>query len=206
MDKTYWHELHQAYLDDELGPADRKAFEQYMEANPEMQMQHRWAVALKKRLAAYRDSVPFPDQVESRMATRFSRSQPWFRPSWWLAASMLAALLVMAVFLPNRNQQMPTFEPGALQGTLVCYGCELAERVGLQKGVICASGHELALLCPKGELWRFASDTQGIKLQTDLGMYQKRVEISGLMHKGEHLIRVQSISPLAEIAKAEFGF
>ena len=76
MDKTYWHELHQAYLDDELGPADRKAFEQYMEANPEMQMQHRWAVALKKRLAAYRDSVPFPDQVESRMATRFSRSQP----------------------------------------------------------------------------------------------------------------------------------
>lgn len=202
MDKVYWQERLQAYLDNELEPADRKAFEQHMLANPEIAEELRFTAALKKRLSAYCDSVVIPPQVEARIRARFGQPKKPLKPNWILAASAIAAVLLLALFLPRLQNQTLTFEPGSLQGKLVCYGCEVAERAQIAKGTICDDGHEMALLCPNGELWRFASDGLGVDAKKDLTLANQRVQVVGMFQNRERLIRVQSIDAATTVTKA----
>ncbi len=204
MDKTYWQERLQAYLDNELEPADRKAFEQHLGSDQDIAAEFKFMGALKKRLSAYRDSVSIPSSVEQRIRNRFGKPPRRFASTWLIAASTLAAVILVALFLPRLNAEALSFEHSVVRGTISCYGCEVAQRSGLEQGIICLDGHEMGLVCANGQLWRFASDKQGLAIKGDQDLYKKDVEVSGMINREERLIRVQSIAPLA-IVKAGIG-
>jgi len=201
MEKHYWEERIQAYLDNELEPADRLAVEAYLKENQKAKAELDYFKALKKRLRAFRDSVRIPRQVEQRILSRFGKQKRWIRPSWVFLASALAAAVLLAIFLPQPDPEHYSFVKSHLRGKLVCYGCEVAKRADLGMGELCANGHLLGLADQDGNLWHFARDVKGVELQRDFSLAKTDVEIDGWALPGQHMFRVEDIKSVPQASQ-----
>ncbi|MCB1049578.1 MAG: hypothetical protein H6510_10195 [Acidobacteria bacterium] len=196
MDKQYWIQMLNAYADNELSPADRLAVESYLNQNPECQKELDDLTALKKRLGAHRQAVVCPDQVLARIQTRFgNRKKSRLRIGWLGFYGAVAAAIFLAFWLPSFLEPDYSLISAQKEGTLFCYGCEVAARVGLEKGKLCKGGHQLGLLEENGRLWEFASDEKGLRYQKDLSLYKQYVKVDGQFIKKEGLVIIDNITP-----------
>ena len=196
MDKQYWIHMFNAYADNELSPADRLAVDTYLDQNPDCRKELEDLLALKKRLGAHRQAVVCPEQVLSRIQTRFgNRKKSKLRIGWLGFYGAVAAAIFLAFWLPGVMEPDYQLLSAEKQGTLFCYGCEVAARVGLEKGKLCQGGHKLGLLEENGRLWEFASDEKGVKYQKDLSLYRQFVKVEGQFIKKEGLVIIQEITP-----------
>lgn len=194
MDKKYWNEMLQAYLDNELSPADRLAVETRMAKNPEMETELDQMKALKKRLTAFGDNISIQSKTIERLTKRFEK-KPRPQKAWIGVTLALAAVTFMAVFIPDwRKAEEPyILEQTELQGTLFCYGCEVAQRLGMEKGNICKDGHRLGLICDDRKLWQFAQDEKGLNQQKNWALFNQAVVVKGSVLKPEGLLFVDDL-------------
>ncbi|CAM2066955.1 hypothetical protein SCOR_16380 [Sulfidibacter corallicola] len=195
MDHEYWEERLQAYLDNELNPADRLAVEQYIEVNPEAKAQLEYFAALKKRLRAHADIVEMPKSLEDRIQRTFDRKRKvrFFRRRLTYVALTIAAAIVLGFLIQGLFTDSNQFVPKTLTGHVVCNDCALAEEAGLTKGSICKDGHRLGLKTAQGELYRFAVDDVGKNFVKDYTLVGNEVEIFGETQEKYHLIRIKNL-------------
>jgi hypothetical protein len=197
MEHSYWEERVQAYIDNELSPADHTAVEQHVEECQACQKNVVYFKLLKRRLKDHTAAVEMPVAVRERIERQFSRRRR-FRPRRYLlpsAALALAAILVLAL-LPLQ-WGADHFSEIRLVGKTTCYDCNVADRAGLEMGQLCKDGHRLGIICPDGTMWRIAADEKGVTYLRDLNMMGKQVEIHGQILKSEHLLRVDSLQEVA---------
>lgn len=194
MDKKYWNEMLQAYMDNELSPADRLAVETRMAKNPEMEIEMEQMKALKKRLTAFSDNISIQPQTIERLSKPFQK-KPRPQKTWIGITLTLAAVTLLAVFIPDwRKVEDPyVLEQTELQGTLFCYGCEVANRLGMEKGHICKDGHRLGLVCADKKLWQFAQDEKGLNEQKNWALFNQAVIVRGSILKPEGLLFVEAL-------------
>jgi len=200
MEHEYWEERLQGYLDKELSPADHEAVARHIEECAGCKAVLDYTRAMKKRIKAFGEHTTMPESVESRIRERLEKKRRGvvarlFRPAYGLA---LAAVILLAIGLPRLLENVPyTFAEGQLHGTITCPDCSIAERAGLQKGVLCRDGHAMGLECDNGAIYRIAMDEVGVSLSDKVGgYYGKEVVIAGTVLEPERLIRVEELTEL----------
>lgn len=206
MDKDYWLEMLHAYVDNELSPADRLAVESYLQQNPACRKHLADLQALKKRMGAFRDSVVCPDQVLARLHGCFGRKQKRLRVNTvWMGFYVgAAATLALAFLLPGLINRSADFFDGVRTGTVYCYSCQVAARIGMSKGDLCKGGHRFGLLDDRGKLWEVAADERGLAFQQDQGNWRRYVNVKGRFIRKEGLVIVEEVEPF-EKSLAQFG-
>ncbi|MDJ0839894.1 MAG: anti-sigma factor [Acidobacteriota bacterium] len=195
MEHDYWQERLQAYLDNELSPADHTAVKNHIDESPELKAELEYFRSMKKRLLQHRDTVQMPESVAARIQQQFKKKRVIYRwgrylkPSYALA---MAAGVALAVLLPMAfNRQTYAFGEKTLTGTITCSDCSIADRAGLQMGVLCKDGHQLGLIGEDGNIYRIAMDDKGLQINDKQGsLYNASVEIRGELLPAEKLIRV----------------
>jgi len=195
MDQEYWNEKLQAYIDNELAPADCLAVEQRLASDPAYRAHMEYFRAMKKRLRAHANSIEIPASVDERLARLFQRKQRVRRFKWVLGPAMAIAAVAVLALLALTFRQTYQFKDNDIEGVVVCHGCEVAAKSGLNKGELCRKGHWLGLKTEDGELWRFAGDANGEDLVDDLSWVGKSVRVFGQTLTPEHLIRVKNLEP-----------
>ena len=84
-----------AYLDGELDPANARALERRMAADPALSAEHAQAQALRRALRERLPPKPLPPHLRSRVERAVGMTPARARPSWQaLAASVAVALMV----------------------------------------------------------------------------------------------------------------
>lgn len=197
MDREYWEIRLQAYVDNELEPADRKAVESYMEEQPDFGKQAQVLRALKSRLNAHAEDVQIPGAVEARLKGMFNekgviRPKQKRNMGMFYALAAMAAVIALAVLTPNVLKEPYAFEDTVLVGQVVCPGCVISKRTGLGKNDLCESGHVLGIETDNGQLYRFADDTTSKSYRSDWSHYHQRVRIEGSLLKAERLLRIKN--------------
>ncbi|CAM2007400.1 anti-sigma factor family protein [Acanthopleuribacter pedis] len=200
MDRDYWEERLQAYLDNELNPADRMAVEQYIEVHPEAKAQLEYFGALKKRIRAHAEIVEMPKSLEQRIQRTFERKRTvrMFRKRAVYGGLALAAALVIGLLTPALWTQGHTFEDTTIVGHIVCHDCSLAEMAGLTKGSMCKDGHRLGLRTDGGDLYRFAVDDVGKNFIRDYTIINSEVEVFGEVQHQYHVLRIKNLKKTVE--------
>ncbi len=196
MDREYWEEKLQAFIDNELGPADRLAVEQKLETDPDFRANLKYLRSMKKRLQAHAASIEIPKSVEQRLNSLFERKQRVRRLKWVFGPALaLAAALALAILAPRLMQDSYHFVDRVTNGVVICHGCEVAHKAGLEKGELCRQGHQLGLKTEDGKLWRFAPDNEGLKFIDDLTLIGKDMRVYGQALSPERLIRIKTMDP-----------
>lgn len=200
MDREYWEERLQAYLDNELNPADRMAVEQYIEVHPEAKKQLEYFGALKKRIRAHAEIVEMPKSLEQRIQRTFERKRKVrvFRKRAVFGGLALAAALVIGLMVPRFSLTNDKFQDSTLVGQVVCHDCSLAELAGLTKGSICKDGHRLGLRTEGGELYRFAVDDVGKNFIRDYTIINSEVEVFGEVQQQYRVVRIKNLKKTVE--------
>ncbi len=199
MDHLYWEERLQGFVDNELGPADSLAMQEHINSCQDCQANLNYICSLKKRLRAHADTIHIPLAVEERLVEQFTkrRRRTFLSRRQLLTGSgmamALAAALVMGMLLPRSFEPSNSFVECILEGQVVCHDCTLADRAGLQAGILCSDGHEMGLQTSSGELWRFADDENGHQHLTNLALYGKQVRIYGQALHDAHLLRIKNL-------------
>lgn len=201
MDREYWEIRLQAYVDNELEPADRKAVESYMDEHPDFRQQAQALLALKSRLQVHAADVQIPAAVEARLQGLFD-AQGVVKPkrqrnmNLFYSIAAMAAVIMLAILTPNVLKKPYAFQDTVVAGKVICPGCVIAERTGLAKNDLCASGHVLGIETDEGALYRFADDAASQPYRSDWSFYNKRVRVSGLLLETERLLRVDNLQQL----------
>lgn len=195
MEHEYWEERLQAYIDNELSPADVVVVEGHIKECPNCTANLKYFRGMKKRLAAHADTIRIPKAVEERLQRQFDRKRnltvsPRFL-GWGLA---LAAALVVGFLLPALWEKPYRFVDEVLIGMVVCHDCTVAEKAGMEKGKLCRDGHRLGLQTADGQLWRFADDIEGESYVTSMEYLGKNVRLEGLALHPERLVRVRGVT------------
>lgn len=200
MDREYWEERLQAYLDNELNPADRMAVEQYIEVHPETKKQLEYFGALKKRIRAHAEIVEMPKSLEQRIQRTFERKRKvrLFRKRAVFGGLALAAALVIGLMVPRLSLTNDKFQDSTMVGQVVCHDCSLAEMAGLTKGSICKDGHRLGLRTEGGELYRFAVDDVGKNFIRDYTIINSEVEVFGEVQEQYRVLRIKNLKKTVE--------
>lgn len=198
MDKEYWEIRLQAYVDNELEPADRQAVEAYMEEHPEFKKRAEALSALKARLKLHAEDIQMPEAVGQRLNALFDSQGPVVQKKsrkhgLFYTIAAIAAVILLAILAPNTVNEPYNFEETVLVGEVVCPGCVISERVGLEKNDLCESGHVLGIQTDAGELYRIADDSDGQAIRSNWSLYKKRVKVKGSLLKPERLLRVQHV-------------
>ena len=199
MEHEYWQERLQGYLDNELAPADHTAVKNHIDDCPECTADLTYFQSMKKRLLQHRDTVVMPDSVETRLQELFEkkrRTHNWrrfLRPAYGLA---LAAVITLAIVVPLvMNRPAYAFAEATLTGKITCTDCTIADRAGLEKGLLCKNGHQVGLIGNDGEIYRIAMDDEGFNLNEKLGsLFDSEVEIHGELLAAENLLRVSDLT------------
>ncbi len=200
MDREYWEERLQAYLDNELNPADRMAVEQYIEVHPEAKKQLEYFGALKKRIRAHAEIVEMPKSLEQRIHRTFERKRKVrvFRKRAVFGGLALAAALVIGLMVPQLSLTNDKFQDSTMVGQVVCHDCSLAELAGLTKGSMCKDGHRLGLRTEGGELYRFAVDDVGKNFIRDYTIINSEVEVFGEVQEQYRVLRIKNLKKTVE--------
>lgn len=193
MEHRYWEERLQGYLDNELAPADAVAMKSHIDQCEECAVNLDYFGCLKRRLKAHAETVSIPLAVEERIRAQFNGKVKLARRVRGLSIGLsLAAAVLIGFFLPSLLSKPYQFENGvSLIGMLTCYDCEVADRLGMPKGVLCGNSHSLGILCEDGALWRFSGDSP-----KDMSLIQKQIRIYGEALPQEHLFRVKNLEAL----------
>jgi hypothetical protein len=210
MDREYWEIRLQAYVDNELEPADRKAVEDYMNEHPDFRKQAESLRALKSRLQAHAEDVQIPSSVEARLQGMFDDKGVVKLPAkrnWnmFYAVAAIAAVLLLAVLTPNVLQDPYEFQDTIVVGEVICPGCVISERTGLAKNDLCESGHILGIETETGELYQFADDAGSQKYRGDWSFYKQKVRVEGKLLKQERLLRVDSLEQIVTTSAHNHG-
>ena len=192
MEHEYWEEQLHGFLDNELDPADRVTVQEHIDGCPDCRHHLAYFSSMKQRLRVHSESVTMPKTVATRINRLFQRKRNISKKIWFSGIGLgLAAALVIGIIFPQIALQNYRFIDCMLNGEFVCYGCEVAERAGLNKGDLCSGTHALGLLTQKGKLWRFATDEKGFVLVQDLSLVGQNVEIDAQALYPEHLLRIK---------------
>lgn len=193
MEHRYWEERLQGYLDNELAPADAVAMQAHIDQCEECEANLAYFGSLKRRLKAHSETVTIPEAVEERIRAQFSRKRNFVRRVRNLGMGFsLAAAVLIGFLLPILFQKPYEFESGmSLIGTLTCYDCEVAAKLGMEMGTLCDNDHSMGILCDNGELWRFSGDSPG-----DMSLMKQQVRIYGDALHAEHIFRVKTLEAI----------
>jgi hypothetical protein len=199
MDHLYWEERLQGYIDNELGPADRRAVADHIDLCPNCRSNLEYMKCLKKRLQVHAGTLRIPQTVEARIQHLFKKKRQQRRMAWMMVSGLsLVAVFLIGAFLPASLAQPYEFTCGIYEGKVICYDCEVGKKAGLKVGVLCIDRHHLGLQTGDKHLWRFADDKEGQPHIKDKNLYGKKVRVYGQSLKPARLIRIKKLEPMPD--------